>query len=97
MEIDSAEPGLKRSQKGFILRLYCWLAVGAAALAAFGLGTVPAVFCEMTLGSLDPIRIAQLHQILGVAFVVLGYVLFARSNDSRRPAFSPAVVTLFTY
>jgi len=52
-------------------------ALGVAALAAFGLGTVPAVFLYGTaLGSLDPIRTARLHRVLGVAFVVLGYVLF---------------------
>lgn len=52
--------------------------VGVAALAAFGLGTVPAVFLYGTvLGSLDPIRMTRLHRVLGVAFVVLGYVLFA--------------------
>ncbi|QSX01168.1 sulfite exporter TauE/SafE family protein [Haloterrigena alkaliphila] len=52
--------------------------VGIAALAAFGLGTVPAVFLYGTaLGSLDPIRRARLHRVLGVAFVILGYVLFA--------------------
>lgn len=52
--------------------------VGVAALAAFGLGTVPAVFLYgMALGSLDSLQTAHLHRVLGVAFVLLGYVLFA--------------------
>ena len=51
---------------------------GAAALAAFGLGTVPSVFLYgTTLGSLDPARMSSLHRLLGVAFVALGYVLLA--------------------
>ena len=51
---------------------------GAAALAAFGLGTVPSVFLYgTTLGSLDPARVSRVHRLLGVAFVALGYVLFA--------------------
>lgn len=53
-------------------------AVGVAALTAFGLGTVPAVFLYgTTLGSLGPRRMARLHRGLGVTFVILGYVLFA--------------------
>ena len=52
--------------------------VGVAALAALGLGTVPAVFLYgTTLGSLDPAGMSRLHRTLGGAFVVLGYVLFA--------------------
>ncbi|WP_324761070.1 sulfite exporter TauE/SafE family protein [Haloarcula sp. GH36] len=48
---------------------------GAAALAALGLGTVPAVFLTgaafegLTVGSRT-----RLHRALGVAFVVLGYI-----------------------
>ena len=51
---------------------------GAAALAAFGLGTVPSVFLYgTTIGSIDPTRMSRLHRALGVAFVALGYVLLA--------------------
>lgn len=51
---------------------------GIAALIAFGLGTIPAVFLYgTTLGSLNPARMSRLHRALGGAFVLLGYVLFA--------------------
>lgn len=53
-------------------------AVGIASLAAFGLGTVPAVLLYGTvLGSIDPRRMAWLHPVLGGMFVLLGYVLLA--------------------
>ena len=48
---------------------------GAAALAALGLGTVPAVFLTATLfEGLDVGNRRRLHRALGVAFVVLGYI-----------------------
>ena len=48
---------------------------GAAALAALGLGTIPAVFLTGTVfNSLDIGGHKQLHRALGVAFVVLGYI-----------------------
>ncbi len=54
---------------------------GVAALAALGLGTVPAVFLYgTTLGSLDPARLPGLNRVLGGAFIVLGYVLFAHGS-----------------
>jgi sulfite exporter TauE/SafE len=53
-------------------------AVGVAALGAFGLGTVPAVFLFGTaLGSVDSVRSGRVHRLLGGAFVLLGYVLLA--------------------
>jgi sulfite exporter TauE/SafE len=52
--------------------------VGIAALAAFGLGTVPAVFFYgTTLGSFDTLRTGRIHRLLGAIFVALGYVLLA--------------------
>ncbi|MCU4925576.1 sulfite exporter TauE/SafE family protein [Halobacteria archaeon AArc-dxtr1] len=51
---------------------------GALALAALGIGTVPAVFAYGTI--IDRIDVAhrrRVHRLLGVAFVVLGYVLLA--------------------
>lgn len=54
---------------------------GIAALTAFGLGTVPAVFLYgTTLGSIDPAQMSRLHRALGGAFVLLGYVLFAHGS-----------------
>lgn len=54
---------------------------GIAALTAFGLGTVPAVFLYgTTLGSVDPAQMSRLHRALGCAFVLLGYVLFAHGS-----------------
>lgn len=54
---------------------------GIAALTAFGLGTVPAVFLYgTTLGSIDPARMSRLHRALGGTFVLLGYVLFAHGS-----------------
>jgi sulfite exporter TauE/SafE len=48
---------------------------GAAALAALGLGTVPAVFLTGTVvEGLDVGGRQRLHRVLGVAFVVLGYI-----------------------
>ncbi len=48
---------------------------GAAALAALGLGTVPAVFVTGTVfEGLDVDSRQWLHRGLGVAFVVLGYI-----------------------
>lgn len=48
---------------------------GAASLAALGVGTVPAVFLTGTaLGSTDLRGRRRLHRVLGVAFVVLGYI-----------------------
>ncbi len=51
---------------------------GAIALAALGIGTIPAVFAYGTLiESVDAVHRRRLHRLLGVAFVVLGYVLLA--------------------
>lgn len=51
---------------------------GAVALAALGLGTIPAVFLYGTLiESVDVVHRRRLHRILGLVFVALGYVLFA--------------------
>lgn len=48
---------------------------GAAALAALGAGTIPALFIYGTLfQSLAPEHRVALHRVLGLAFVVLGYV-----------------------
>lgn len=48
---------------------------GAASLAALGVGTVPAVFATgAILGSTDMRGRRRLHRLLGVAFVVLGYI-----------------------
>ena len=50
---------------------------GAAALAALGLGTVPAVFVTGTVfEGLNVSSRRWLHRGLGVAFVVLGYIPF---------------------
>ena len=51
---------------------------GGVALAALGIGTIPAVFAYGTvIESVDAVHRKRLHQVLGVAFLVLGYVLFA--------------------
>ena len=51
---------------------------GGIALAALGIGTIPAVFIYGTLiDSVDAVHRRRLHRLLGVAFVVLGYVLLA--------------------
>lgn len=51
---------------------------GGIALAALGVGTMPAVFLYGTLiGSVDAVHRRQVHRLLGVAFLALGYVLFA--------------------
>ncbi|MEF8806517.1 sulfite exporter TauE/SafE family protein [Natronomonas sp.] len=48
---------------------------GAAALAALGVGTVPAVFLTGTaFASVDIGGRQWLHRVLGVAFLVLGYI-----------------------
>ncbi|EMA41705.1 sulfite exporter TauE/SafE family protein [Halobiforma nitratireducens] len=53
-------------------------ASGALALAALGLGTVPAVFAYGTvIEAVDVAHRRRIHRLLGLAFVVLGYVLFA--------------------
>lgn len=53
-------------------------AAGGVALASLGLGTIPAVFAYGTLiESVGATRRKRLHQVLGLAFLVLGYVLFA--------------------
>jgi sulfite exporter TauE/SafE len=51
---------------------------GGIALAALGIGTIPAVFIYGTL--IESVGVAhrrRLHRVLGVLFLVLGYVLFA--------------------
>ncbi|MEY7848274.1 sulfite exporter TauE/SafE family protein [Natrarchaeobius sp. A-rgal3] len=51
---------------------------GALALVALGIGTVPAVFAYGTvIDTVDVVHRRRVHRLLGVAFVVLGYVLFA--------------------
>ncbi|QFU84002.1 sulfite exporter TauE/SafE family protein [Natronorubrum aibiense] len=51
---------------------------GALALAALGIGTIPAVFAYGTIiDSVDVVHRQRVHRLLGVAFVVLGYILFA--------------------
>lgn len=51
---------------------------GGVALAAVGVGTIPAVFTYGTLiQSVDAAHRRRLHRLLGIAFVVLGYVLLA--------------------
>ncbi|ADD04376.1 uncharacterized protein Nmag_0792 [Natrialba magadii ATCC 43099] len=48
---------------------------GVLALAALGLGTVPSMFVYGTLfQSLSPETRIKLHRVLGLAFVVLGYI-----------------------
>ncbi|ELY57684.1 sulfite exporter TauE/SafE family protein [Natronolimnohabitans innermongolicus] len=49
---------------------------GAVALAALGIGTVPAVFAYGTvIDAVDVAHRRRIHRLLGVAFIVLGYVL----------------------
>ncbi len=51
---------------------------GGIALAALGLGTIPAVFAYGTI--IDSVGVAhrrRLHRVLGVLFIALGYLLFA--------------------
>lgn len=51
---------------------------GGLALAALGLGTIPAVFAYGTIiDSVDALHRQRLHRLLGLAFLVLGYILFA--------------------
>jgi hypothetical protein len=51
------------------------VAGGAVTLGALGVGTIPAMFLFGTLfGSVSTERRLQLHRVLGVAFVALGYV-----------------------
>ena len=51
---------------------------GGIALAALGVGTMPAGFLYGTvIESVDAVHRRRVHRLLGVAFVVLGYVLFA--------------------
>ncbi len=51
---------------------------GAVALAALGIGTIPTVFAYGTIiDAIDPARRRRVHRALGLAFVALGYILFA--------------------
>ncbi|ELY59304.1 hypothetical protein C492_11215 [Natronococcus jeotgali DSM 18795] len=51
---------------------------GFIALGTLGIGTIPAVFAYGTLiESVDAVHRQRLHRLLGLAFVVLGYVLLA--------------------
>ncbi|MFO8114525.1 MAG: sulfite exporter TauE/SafE family protein [Halorubrum sp.] len=51
---------------------------GGVALAALGVGTMPAVFLYGTvIEGVDAVHRRRVHRLLGVAFVALGYVLFA--------------------
>lgn len=53
-------------------------ATGAIALAALGVGTIPAVFAYGTLiESVDAVHRRRLHRVLGALFLVLGYILLA--------------------
>ncbi|WP_096391148.1 sulfite exporter TauE/SafE family protein [Halopenitus persicus] len=53
-------------------------ASGALALAALGIGTIPAVFAYGTvIEAVDAVHRKRLHRLLGVVFLALGYVLFA--------------------
>lgn len=51
---------------------------GGIALAALGIGTIPAVFFYGTvIDSVDAVHRRRIHRLLGIAFIVLGYILFA--------------------
>ena len=51
---------------------------GAVSLGALGVGTIPAVFLYGTvIDSVSVTKRRRIHRLLGVAFVVLGYVLLA--------------------
>ena len=51
---------------------------GALALGALGIGTIPAVFAFGTvIGSISPTGRRRLHYLLGIAFIILGYLLLA--------------------
>jgi hypothetical protein len=51
---------------------------GGVALASLGVGTIPAVFTYGTLiDSVGATHRKRLHQVLGVAFLALGYILLA--------------------
>jgi hypothetical protein len=51
---------------------------GALALALLGVGTVPTLFAYGTvLGTLSPETRRRLHRVLGVLFVLLGYLPLA--------------------
>ena len=51
---------------------------GGIALAALGIGTMPAVFLYGTvIERIDAVHRQRVHRLLGVAFVALGYILFA--------------------
>ena len=56
---------------------------GGVALAALGIGTIPAVFLYGTIiDSVDAVHRQRIHRLLGVAFIVLGYILFAHGMMS---------------
>lgn len=51
---------------------------GGVALFALGLGTIPTVFAYGTIiDSVGAVHRRRMHRVLGVLFVVLGYILFA--------------------
>ena len=51
---------------------------GGIALAALGVGTIPAVLLFGTvIDAVDPVHRQRVHRVLGLAFLVLGYVLLA--------------------
>ncbi|WP_336325486.1 sulfite exporter TauE/SafE family protein [Halovenus sp. HT40] len=51
---------------------------GGIALFALGLGTIPTVFAYGTIiDSVGAVHRRRMHRVLGVLFVVLGYILFA--------------------
>lgn len=51
---------------------------GAILLAALGIGTFPTLFLYGTIIEIvDPVNRRRIHRVLGGAFVILGYVLFA--------------------
>lgn len=51
---------------------------GGLALFALGLGTIPTVFAYGTIiDSVGAVHRRRMHRVLGVLFVILGYILFA--------------------
>lgn len=68
---------------------------GGLSLGVLGLGTFPTLFLYGTaFGSLSPLSRAALHRVLGVAFIILGYLplsmgLMAVGIDIPRPISIP--------
>lgn len=77
--------------------------VGALSLGTLGVGTFPTVFLYGTLvESVDPARRRRLHRLIGAAFVVLGYLLFAHGMmvvgielpHSNLPRYQPLIALI---